>query len=356
MRGDPHGTLLSLPDVSALGYAGVKRLFIGFSATAYFPGASSFDLKALDLIDVPDAKGQVTFRDVNLTTAISGAPYFERKYRVTKLAKEIWPWVKNRLECLSNDPITKDRARLLLVTNSDTDAEALAMTLADMPGGPGQSVGWVRGRRSEFKPSSLSTQHTLIYDDLAEFTTGKHKDKTVLVSALGPMARGHNIVNADGLSAIGGVVICVRPLPSSDSPNNNLAHICYETGNTVLPHFSPGEVMMQERSLSNDLLQRIRTSPPAFTQQPHNIRHYTIMNILVSLTQLIGRGRRGGTPVTCYFADAAFLAGRTTWPQMLADSVARLRRDGDWEQFELHHAGIATAVQHYIILSSKEAR
>ncbi|MNL97152.1 reverse gyrase [compost metagenome] len=356
MRGDPHGTLLSLPDVSALGYAGVKRLFIGFSATAYFPGASSFDLKALDLIDVPDAKGQVTFRDVNLTTAISGAPYFERKYRVTKLAKEIWPWVKDRLQCLSDDPVTKDRARLLLVTNSDTDAEALALELVNMQGGPGQSVGWVRGRRSEFKPSSLSNHHTLIYDDLAEFTTGKHKDKTVLVSALGPMARGHNIVNADGLSAIGGVVICVRPLPSSDSPNNNLAHICYETGNTVLPGLSPGEVMMQERNLSNDLLQRIRTSPPAFSQQPHNIRHYTIMNILVSLTQLIGRGRRGGTPVTCYFADAAFLAGRTTWPQMLADSVARLRRDGDWEQFELHHAGIATAVQQYIILSSKEAR
>ncbi|MNF08201.1 hypothetical protein D3C87_1924980 [compost metagenome] len=80
------------------------------------------------------------------------------------------------------------------------------------------------------------------------------------------------------------------------------------------------------------------------------------MNILVSLTQLIGRGRRGGTPVTCYFADAAFLAGRTTWPQMLADSVARLKRDGDWGQFELHHAGIATAVQQYIIQSRKEAR
>ena len=356
MRGDPHGTLLSLPDVSALGYAGVKRLFIGFSATAYFPGASSFDLKALDLIDVPDAKGQVTFKDVNLTTVISGAPYFERKYRVTKLAKEIWPWVQTRLESLSQDPVTQDRARLLLVTNSDSDAEALAMTLANMPGGPGQSVGWVRGRRSEYKPSSLSSQHTLIYDDLAEFTTGKHRDKTVLVSALGPMARGHNIVNADGLSAIGGVVICVRPLPSSDSPNNNLAHICYETANTVLPRVSPGEVMMLERNLSNDLLQRIRTSPPAFTQQPHNIRHYTIMNILVSLTQLIGRGRRGGTPVTCYFADAAFLAGRTTWPQMLADSVTRLKRDGDWGQFELHHAGIATAVQQYIIQSRKEAR
>lgn len=197
------------------------------------------------------------------------------------------------MEKLANDPETRDRARLLLVTNSDADAEALAMTLAKMADGPGESVGWVRGRQSEYKPSSLEAQQMLVYDDLAEFTSGKHKHKTLLVSALGPMARGHNIVNADGLSAIGGVVICVRPLPASDSPNNNLAHICYETGNTVLPRSSPGEVMTQERKLSNALLQTIRTARPAFSQQPANIRHYTIMNILVSLTQLIGRGRRG---------------------------------------------------------------
>ncbi|HCE8340771.1 TPA: hypothetical protein NHR58_004799 [Pseudomonas aeruginosa] len=355
MRGDPHSTLLSLPDISALGYAGVKRLFIGFSATAYFPGASAFDLKAQDFIDVPDAKGQVTFENVNQTTAISGGPFAQRKFLVTKLAKELWPWLKARLEKLANDPETRDRARLLLVTNSDADAEALAMTLAKMADGPGESVGWVRGRQSEYKPSSLEAQQMLVYDDLAEFTSGKHKHKTLLVSALGPMARGHNIVNADGLSAIGGVVICVRPLPASDSPNNNLAHICYETGNTVLPRSSLGEVMTQERKLSNALLQTIRTARPAFSQQPANIRHYTIMNILVSLTQLIGRGRRGGTPVTCYFADAAFLKGLKPWSEMLNESVNRLKEDSDWEQFERHHAGIASAVQQYILRSRKES-
>lgn len=356
MRGDPHGTLLSLPDISALGFAGVKRLFIGFSATAYFPGASAFDLKALDLIDVPDAAGQVSFENLNMTTAISGAPFVERKYLVTKFALEIWPWLKARLEKLGSDPKTKDRARLLLVTNSDADAQALATTLSKMPGGPGQAVGWVRSRRHEDKPSLVESQYTLAYDDLAEFTTGKHKDKTLLVSALGPMARGHNIVNADGLSAIGGVVICVRPLPSSDNPNNNLAHICYETGNTVLARSSPGEALIQERKLANAVLQSIRTARPAFSQQPDNIRHYTIMNILVSLTQLIGRGRRGGTPVTCYFADRAFQAGRTPWPEMLAESITRLKKDGDWEQFERHHAGIASAAEQYIIQSRKEAR
>lgn len=356
MRGDPHNTLLSLPDVSALGYAGVKRLFIGFSATAYFPGASAYDLRAKDFIDVPDVAGQVTFENVPQTTAISGAPFSQRKFLVSKFAKEIWPWVKSRLTSLANDPQTKPRARLLLVTNSDADAEVLALTLAKIQGGPGYLVGWVRGRQSEYKPSSLESQQTLVYDDLAEFTSGRHKDKTLLVSALGPMARGHNIVNSDGFSAIGAVVICVRPLPSSDSPNNNLAHICYETGKAVALSSSPGVLMMQERKHSNALLQNIRTARPAFSQQPANIRHYTIMNILVSLTQLIGRGRRGGTPVTCYFADAAFLEGLKPWPQMLNESVQQLKKDGDWDQFERHHAGVASALLNYINESGKDAR
>ena len=153
---------------------------------------------------------------------------------VSKFAKEIWPWAKARLQSLANDPKTQERARLLLVTNSDTDAEVLAMTLAKMRDGPGQLVGWVRGRQSEYKPSSLEAQQTLVYDDLAEFTSGRHKDKTLLVSALGPMARGHNIVNADGLSAIGAVVICVRPLPSSDSPNTvSYTHLTLPTNREV---------------------------------------------------------------------------------------------------------------------------
>jgi hypothetical protein len=356
MRGDPHSTLLSLPDVSALGYAGVKRLFIGFSATAFFPGASAYDLRAKDFIDVPDVAGQVTFENVPQTTAISGAPFSQRKFLVSRFAKEIWPWVKSRLASLANDPQTKTRARLLLVTNSDADAEVLAMTLAKLLGGPGDLVGWVRGRQSEYKPSSLESQQTLVYDDLAEFTSGRHKDKKLLVSALGPMARGHNIVNSDGFSAIGAVVICVRPLPSSDSPNNNLAHICYETGKAVALSSSPGVLMMQERKHSNALLQKIRTARPAFSQQPANIRHYTIMNILVSLTQLIGRGRRGGTPVTCYFADAAFLEGLKPWPQMLNESVQQLKKDGDWDQFERHHAGVASALLKYINESGKDTR
>ncbi|WP_409319950.1 hypothetical protein [Pseudomonas putida] len=353
MRGDPHGTLLALPELAALGYAGVRRMFMGFSATAYFPGASAFDLKARDFIDVPDAKGQVTFENIGLTTAVSGAPFFERKDRIRQLAAELWPWLEKRLRALARDPATADRARLLLVASSDADAELLAITLAGLAAAP--MVGWVRGRASEYKPTLLNAEHTLVYDDLAQFIEGAHRDKTILISALHPMARGHNIVNKDGLSAIGGVVICVRPLPASDSPENNLAHISYETWNRMHPQPSLKHILHTERSIANMILNSIRSAPPAFSQQPANIRHYTVMNILVTLTQLIGRGRRGGTPVTCYFADAAFTEGRTPWAKLLASSVQWLKDEGNWEQFALHHNGIATAISHYIDRSAKDA-
>ncbi|MFA7894841.1 hypothetical protein [Pseudomonas putida] len=354
MRGDPHGTLLALPELAALGYAGVRRMFMGFSATAYFPGASAYDLKAKDFIDVPDAAGQVTFEDVGITTVVSGAPFFERKARIKQLAAELWPWIEKRLKSLAKDPATTDRARLLLVASSDADAELLAITLADLS--PTPTVGWVRGRASEYKPTLLNAEHTLVYDDLAQFIDGSHRDKTILVSALHPMARGHNIVNKDGLSAIGGVVICVRPLPASDSPENNLAHISYETWNRMRPEPSLQHILHTERALSNSVLNSIRSAPPAFSQQPANIRHYTVMNILVTLTQLIGRGRRGGTPVTCYFADAAFTTGRTPWAKLLSESVLWLKNEGSWDQFFLHHNGIATAITQYIDRSAKEAR
>jgi hypothetical protein len=148
----------------------------------------------------------------------------------------------------------------------------------------------------------------------------------------------------------------VRPLPASDSPENNLAHISYETWNRMRPEPSLQHVLHKERAIANSILNDIRTAPPAFGQQPANIRHYTVMNILVTLTQLIGRGRRGGTPVTCYFADAAFTNGRTPWEKLLSESVQRLKNEGSWNQFFLHHNGIASAITHYIDRSAKEAR
>lgn len=348
MRGDPHRTLLALPELTALGFAGAKRLFIGFSATAYFPGASCFDLPAEDLIDVPDMPGQMHFEDVAVTVAVSGAPLSERGDRVRKLAKELWPWLEARLTSLRDDPASANRARLLLVTGSDDDAEELAAALIGIPGGPGKQVLQVGGSDTDVGAHRVPQDQKIPYSGLVSFAQGPHASKRLLVSSIFPMARGHNIVNDNSESALGGIVVCVRPLPSSDRPGNNLAHICYETGNSIVPSESPGERLIQERKHANGMLYAIRNSSPAFSQQPANVRHYTVMNILVTLTQLMGRARRGGTPVTCYLADAAFFDGRTKWASLLAETIRRLEDAGDWPQFARHHAALATALKLYI--------
>jgi energy-coupling factor transporter ATP-binding protein EcfA2 len=347
MCGDPHRTLQFLPNLTSQIYANVDRTFIGFSATAYFPGASSFDLKAKTLVDVPDVKGNIRFENVQVSVHVSGTDIENRLENVRHLGHEIWPWLTARLAALRQRNETSERARLLLVTGSDAEAEELASTLYEISGGA-RRVGWIRGGKKADRQDRLPRTHRLTYDDLVDYANGAIAGVELLVSSIYPMARGHNIVTSEGKSALGGVVVCVRPMPSSDQPGNNLAHLCYIVGDRVQPNLSPGLALLEERALANRTLNEIRTSPPYFSRQPKAIRHFTIMNVLVTLTQLVGRARRGGTPVTCYLADAAFFDNRTTWAQLLGSTIGTLEEAGHWQEFSRHHAGLVEAMNLYI--------
>lgn len=353
MSGDPHRTLQYLPNLTSKIHAGVNRTFIGFSATAFFPGASCFDLNAKTLIDVPDAKGNIRFENVNVSVHVSGAPLDSRLINVRDLAYELWPWLTSHLAALEQDANTCHRARLLLVTGSDAEAEQLASTLHEISAGQ-RKVAWIRGGKKTDRQERLPLANRLTYDDLVEFADGPNADVQLMVSSIYPMARGHNIVTADGKSALGGVVVCVRPLPSSDQPGNNLAHLCYSVGESVLASANPGLALLAERAMANRILNGIRLAPPYFYSQPKAIRFFTIMNVLVTLTQLVGRARRGGTPVTCYLADAAFFDSRYTWAMLLERTIYKLKQDGHWSEFSTHHAGLVEAMTLYIEMSGPQ--
>lgn len=141
MSGDPHRTLQYLPNLTSKIHVGVNRTFIGFSATAFFPGASCFDLNAKTLIDIPDAKGNIRFENVNVSVHVSGAPLDSRLLNVRDLAYELWPWLTSRLAALEQDANTCHRTRLLLVTGSDAEAEQLASTLHELLQGSARSHG-----------------------------------------------------------------------------------------------------------------------------------------------------------------------------------------------------------------------
>ncbi len=347
LRGDPHRTLQYLPNLTSEIFAGVPRTFIGFSATAFFPGASCFDLDAKNLIDVPDETGNIRFENVNVTVAVSGSQLHERLTNVRRLGQELWPWVDAKLAALKLDPETKNRARLLLVTGSHDEAEELASTLHECSDHQ-HVVAWARSGKREDKQKRLPSHHKMTYDDLVDFAKGPYAHVEILVSCIYPMARGHNIVNNDGKSAFGAVAVCVRPMPSSDQPANNLAHIGYTIGQRIIPGDRPGVILIQERTLSNRVLNEIRLSRPTFSQQPEEIRYFTVMNVLVMLTQFVGRARRGGTNVTCYLADAAFFDNSRTWADLLQETIRKLKHDGKWEAFSRHHAGLVEAMNLYI--------
>ncbi|MFG0861564.1 hypothetical protein, partial [Pseudomonas sp. CJQ_13] len=321
--GDPHRTLQYLPNLTSLIFANAERTFIGFSATAFFPGASCFDLQAKTLIDVPDTSGNIRFVNIPVTERISGSGLDYRLTNVRKLAAELWPWLDARLAALAADDLTRDRTRLLLVTGSHAEAEELASTLYELAQGE-RRVAWVRGGNKDDQQIRLPIANKLVYDDLANYASGPHTTVELLVSSIYPIARGHNIVTPSGKSALGGVVVCVRPMPSSDQADKNLGHVCYTAGRDVLPNDHPGLALIEERILSNRTLNGIRVAPPYFSRQPPEVRFFTLMNILVVLTQLVGRARRGGTPVTCYLADAAFVDNAHSWADLLKATVRKL--------------------------------
>ncbi|EJM56182.1 hypothetical protein [Pseudomonas sp. GM48] len=372
LKGDPHATLQLLPSLTSLAFAGHERIFIGLSATAHFSGASRYDLPAIDLIDVPDASGQITFRDLPTTTRVSGTQIQARKQQVRQLAKELALCLPGMLAALhDNDPT---RARIILVTNSDADAEVLAIALRNAlnndplvnvtgiiqnttsgHGNLGKGVLWLRGKEAANRLSDFPVAQAMLHHDLPMLLTGEHRDACILVSALSPIARGHNIVHENGRSAVGSIIVCVRPLPPSDHPADTHAHICYENCKKLQSYATPGEAMEASRALAYHNLNAIRNALPSFSHQPENVRHYTIMNILVDIAQLAGRGRRGETSITCFFADAAFFEGTSTWATLLDASVCLMRKDGEWDDFRREHAGIATAMENYILLSRKES-
>ncbi|MDP9555095.1 UNVERIFIED_ORG: hypothetical protein J2W65_000694 [Pseudomonas parafulva] len=355
LKGDPHATLQFLPNLTSLAFSNAQRVFIGLSATAHFPGASRYDLPATDLIDVPDAAGQISFCNLPTTAQISGSRPRMRKRKVRDLAEELALCLPPMMQAqMKEDPT---RGRFVLITNSDSDAEVLAIALrhafskqepSEDLGRLGEQVLWIRGKSAAARATEMPADCAMFHHELPDLLTGEHKDKRFLVSSLSPIARGHNIVHPNGRSAIGAIIVCVRPLPPSDNSADTLGHVTYDNSKSLGFYRTPGEAMVASRSLAYRNLNAIRFALPNFSSQPENIRHFTIMNILVDLAQLAGRGRRGETPITCYFGDAAFVDGKTSWADLLRASIQHMKKNGEWDDFCQEHAGMAGAMQQYI--------
>lgn len=344
LTGDPHGLIAELGHSVALAKVGTPRIVLGFSATARFRGSPTADIVARLWGGLEDSSRAVRVRRTNLDIRVSGVSLRERRLQAIRtMVEELQRRVLlDYLSSLQRKPYSASRARALLVTGSYEEARVGAEALLAV-NAPGLQVRFLvpSAEDSQKHEAAISRRQ------LEEF--GHVPVPAVLVAPLKSVARGHNILQpGTSLSALSGIFVLTRPVPPSHRPEQFLAHISYDANmNPIRWRGSAQDSIMKERRRAWQRLRALQTSPSAFGRMDARLRQEIVCDVLVELEQLIGRARRGGTPVDLHFVDAAFDDDLAPWPELVRGVLKFWRSDG-WLEEMLHlHGAFIHALQHY---------
>lgn len=364
LQGDPHEDLRALGEGMALGLVGHRRVVLGLSATAFFPGSPLCDVKgqvrlvrpddakAMHIealrVDVPDDAGGTR------PARISGMGQQEARLKAAEvLAEHLWPKLRDMLETLKTRAGWEHRARVLLVTGSYVEAKHVGIGLARAIGSPAESARRLRVVQREPAGGGLEI---LLARDLETFG---HLDADVLISPLAVVARGHNILQpGTDQSALGAILVLVRPVPPLADPGRVLAHVSYG-GSRIRVRKPPlgglkdpaehgiSEAIEAERVAARARFRRYFRAVRPFTQLEPTLQHEVMSDVLAELAQLAGRARRGGTEVDVYLVDGAFEEGTGNWPTLLKNCFARWKDAGVLDDMLWTHRAFLTALAGY---------
>jgi hypothetical protein len=315
IAGDPHAYTAELGMTTAAALTGSPRIVLGMSATACLPGSPTFHVHAETrwyLPDSPDAgtggfevrRGAVMGLDGRAIT-FSGADRRVKTDLMTEIGLRLWDQsLEEHLRQLHDheDPAWRERARVLLVTNSYEQAVELCRGLI--------KAGAARSRLCVAVPAAGSDGlgfpedvHRLPANRLKDFPRMSGAD--VLISPFVRVARGLNIVVEDR-SALGSIWVCVRSLRLINHPSALVAHTGAHARLGRLPADDPAAELATRHQLAADHFERINRSNPAFSRLPADVRTAVFADVLCDLIQLAGRARRGGSDTTLYLVDNAF--------------------------------------------------
>ncbi|MER5215334.1 hypothetical protein ABT063_33505 [Streptomyces sp. NPDC002838] len=333
MAGDPHTYVSELGGLVSLITAGVERPVFGLSATAYFPQAVKEHVHAPVMWWMTDAQEDSILVESSAVTYGSGhrkageripiAGQFpsdkpealreigERLYE-TKLSRKLARLAKS-------DPA---RARVILTANSYEQCGHLATGLAKAKGLSHRVCVLVR------EEDRLSNVRYLPDPSLARRITVEEVEEfpqfgDILIAPLANIARGLNIV-VNLRSAIHSIYLCVRPPLIIDDPTWMYGSV-NAAGINSLPVngcADPTEALKTARAAARDHLATILRSSPQLSTMDLILQEQMVAGMLVSLIQLAGRARRGGTNMELHFVDYAF--HDETWSSDLASIIERM--------------------------------
>lgn len=275
---------------------------------------------AFSLISVPDSEGR--------QIGVSGQPQNQRRKNLAAIAERFavrrdgtnrleddwrrmaasWaPWSEDALE---------NRRRALLVTNSYADAAVVAEALAaalEVSGYAGWKAFCLVRDREESAPAltleRLALARAMPRSLVERF--GLEPEHSILIAPMQVIARGHNILNAEGRAAISAIYFLHRPHPRPDDLGptigrlNRFAQARYDHG------VSSGETLAHRaRSVryvaSRMVREGLEAGRSGYRTLPAEFKAQFAWDMLTPLWQTIGRGIRGGSPVHIGFVDNAF--------------------------------------------------
>jgi hypothetical protein len=337
--GDPHVYTVSLGDTTALALAGTRRIVLGLSATAYFPGAPHYHVHTAPRWWVTDDNPRtVTIEAASVDTKVSGTEEPARPDAIRRLARRLWTLrLDAELQRLHQEEPA--RARVLLATTSYDGARQAAEGLS-AAGVPARRICLaVRPRRDEApRPGGHVVTDAgrwleLPADRLEDFPAVESAD--ILIAPLARVQRGVNIIGEGDKSALGSVWLLVRPIPIIDEPAELVAHL---QAKALADHPGPAEdplpVLRARLQAAGLYFEEIVRRPPYFQAQPTQVKLSVTAEIINNAIQLIGRARRGGTSAVLHLVDEAFHDAQAGTD--FATLVTRLRaawsETGDLEQ------------------------
>jgi hypothetical protein len=153
--------------------------------------------------------------------------------------------------------------------------------------------------------------HLLRRGDIADFGTG---EEWLLVAPILAVERGHNILNTEGVAAIGAAFFLVRPHPRP----KDLSYVTQRINQYALEQLRPRAIDdcptherlliagNQRRRSAQRQWRRLLHALVAYSQLGEDERNRVAWTQLVTIWQVVGRLLRGGQAAKVYFCDAAF--------------------------------------------------
>lgn len=343
LAGDPHGEMAELGGLVSEVLTGHPRAVLGLSATGYFPGSPSADLRLPVWAYLPDDERTVQVRAASVDVRISGRPGPERPTAVREATRALWSRILlSHLEELERIPQEADRRRILLVTSSYEDTRHAADELRRLDSGHLAIRHVDRNGEEEgaLTPASVEDFGTV-------------SEPAVLVAPFPVIARGLNITlpRDPERSALGSIFLLTRPVSLFNEPARILRHLSYRARRN--PHrdeTSPNAAIAAEIRRARKDWRRFQEADPRFSRVPRALRLEMVCDTLAELVQLAGRARRGGTPARLYLVDEAFEDSNTPeagWQHLIGELLDRWQEDGELPRMEQLHGAVLHALAEY---------